>query len=257
MSARSESPVSSNPIELDFSKKISVVIPVLNDNHSLEALLSQLQDLRQQGHEIIVVDGGSNSESLDFLHSVVGNGSASLFDSLLESAPGRSSQMNLGAANASGRLLWFLHADSTITPALLQELSILVINSSLTQGRWGWFDVKLTGKASTFRIIERMMNWRARLTRIATGDQGLFVDKSLFIAAGNFPEIALMEDIALTKKLKKLRSPVRLKSLLLTSSRRWEKQGIWRTVLLMWSLRLAYTLGANPKTLARCYRQFR
>ena len=254
MNTRSKSHVSSKSVALDYSQKISVVIPVLNDNHLLAVLLKQLQYLRLQGHEIIVVDGGSNNECLS---SVVGSDYLSLIDFLLESSPGRARQMNLGAAKASGRLLWFLHADSNFSSDLLQELSLFAIDSSLTGQHWGWFDVQLTGKARTFRVIERMMNWRARLTRIATGDQGLFVDKSLFDAAGKFPEIALMEDIALTKKLKKLQSPVRLKSLLLTSSRRWEKQGIWRTVLLMWGLRLAYALGTSPEILARRYRHSR
>jgi rSAM/selenodomain-associated transferase 2 len=222
---------------------VSIIIPTLNEAGQIAATLQALQPVRAAGHEIIVVDGGSSDDTLALARP--------LADMLLPSLRGRSRQMNAGAAQARGDLLLFLHADTTLPqhalPAMLDGLS--------HSGRaWGRFDVRLSGRHALLRVIERMMNWRSRLTGIATGDQAMFVRRAVFQAVGNFPDIALMEDIALSRRLKRIGgAPLCLSTPVVTSSRRWEERGILRTMLLMWQLRLAYFLGASPARLARLY----
>ena len=159
--------------------------------------------------------------------------------------------MNAGARVATGHWLWFLHADTQVPDDALSA-----IERARREGRrWGRFDITLAGEAWPFRIIETMMNLRSRITGIATGDQGIFVDREWFEAVGRYPEIALMEDIALSRELRRRGRPVCLRTpRLTTSARRWERRGILRTVLMMWRLRLAYALGADPAVLARHYR---
>ena len=147
-------------------------------------------------------------------------------------------------------MLLFLHADSRLPPA---ADGLIVDGLNRARRTWGRFDVTLTGKHPLLRVVGAMMNLRSRLTGITTGDQGIFVTRSLFEAAGRYPEIALMEDIALTKTLKRFGKPLALRHPITTSGRRWEKHGVWRTILLMWRLRLQYWLGANPNELAKRY----
>jgi rSAM/selenodomain-associated transferase 2 len=157
--------------------------------------------------------------------------------------------MNAGAGEAQGDAFWFLHADTRVP-----ETAISALLQALDDGRrWGRFDVRLSGRQATLRLIGFLMNLRSRLSGICTGDQGIFVTREAFNNVGGFPGIALMEDIALTKALRARSRPACLKPALVTSSRRWERAGIWRTVLLMWRLRLAYTLGADPDGLAKRY----
>ncbi|MDX1604627.1 MAG: TIGR04283 family arsenosugar biosynthesis glycosyltransferase [Candidatus Competibacterales bacterium] len=220
---------------------LSVIIPVLNDSVPLARLLPELQPLRERDAEVIVVDGGGMDDELGSF--------AALTDQILRSARGRARQMNAGARIARGRVLWFLHADTRL-PADADWM----IRDALASGRdWGRFDVRLSGYHPALRVVETLMNLRSRLTGIATGDQGLFVTRAAFKAVGGYPEIALMEDIALSQRLKRLSRPICLRARLITSSRRWERDGILRTVLLMWRLRLAYRLGANPDRLAQRY----
>jgi len=222
--------------------KISIVIPVLNETALIVQTLSALQPWRLAGHELIVVDGGSDDATIALSEPVV--------DQIIRSSRGRSLQMNAGARVARGGVLLFLHADTS-----LPEGADRWIIDGLNRHRksWGRFDVQLSGRGFLLRITEWLMNWRSRLTGIATGDQGIFVERKLFEAVGGFPEIELMEDIALSKTLKKQGRPLCLRHRILTSSRRWEKGGVLRTILLMWSLRLAYFLGAHPRRLARFY----
>ncbi|VAW77119.1 hypothetical protein MNBD_GAMMA12-251 [hydrothermal vent metagenome] len=252
-------------------KKISVIIPLLNETKNLLALLYSLQILRSQGHEIIVVDGGSTDGSLQQLKALVEpnqklsatavtnvDDTGFLIDSLLESTPGRAIQMNLGATLATGDLLWFVHADSTLSTEVIKALMQLSVCHALAMkpriGLWGWFNIKLSGNLMSLKIIQGLMNFRSRMSSIATGDQAMFVDKNLFEQVGRFQEIPIMEDIALSQQLKKICRPVRLKNKLITSSRRWEKNGVWRTVFLMWRLRWEYALGKDPVILAQRYR---
>ena len=224
-------------------KQISVVVPALEEAGGIKATLECLVPLRARGHEVILADGGSRDGTVDIAGPLV--------DRAVISTPGRARQMNAGAALARGDVLWFLHADTLVPPEA--DDTILAV---LTGGcRWGRFDVRLSGRAAVFRIIERMMNLRSCLSGIATGDQGMFVERSLFEAAGGFPDQPLMEDIELSRRLKKMAGrPACLKPALTTSSRRWERDGVIATVLLMWRLRLGYFLGVPPARLhARYY----
>lgn len=223
-------------------KRISIIIPALNEAAQITAVLQALAPLRCRGHEVIVVDGGS-SDGTPAL-------AAPLADQVLYAAKGRALQMNVGAHAATGDVLWFLHAD-TVPPPDADE----TILAALAHGNrgWGHFNVRLSGAGILLRIVATLMNRRSRLFGIATGDQGLFVQRELFERAGGFPEIPLMEDIALSRMLKKHSRPACVAQELVTSSRRWEQRGTWRTILLMWRLRLAYFLGADPRQLAGQY----
>lgn len=220
-------------------RRISIIVPTLNEAHGIAATLTPLQTLRQAGHEVIVVDSGSTDDTV--AHA------APLADHLVTSPRGRACQMNAGAAAATGDVLLFLHAD-TMLP-LDASAHITTDNSHL----WGRFDVRLTGTHPLLRMVESMMNLRSRLTGIATGDQALFVERALFLEVGGFPEQPLMEDIALSRTLKRHGRPLCLRARVTTSSRRWEQNGVCSTILLMWRLRLAYFLGADPVRLARLY----
>ena len=221
---------------------ISIIIPVLNDAESLATLLEELSGSKAHDIEIIIADGGSRDHTRQIASQYT--------DKIVTSARGRARQMNAGALIANSDILWFLHADSRLSHNLLDNM---MQQSKLKMG-WGFFKIRLSGQQVLFRIIEFMMNQRSCITKIATGDQGIFIAKDLFFTVGGFPEIPLMEDIAMTKQLKKKQRPLCIKHLrLTTSSRRWEEQGILRTVLLMWRLRLAYFLGADPEQLAKRY----
>ena len=210
----------------------------------LSRQLASLQYLREAGHEIIVVDGGSDDGSSDI--------AAPYVDLLVHSEPGRARQMNKGALCATHDWLLFLHVDTQLPDNVLNKLHD-IFNKQTTQ--WGRFDVRLSGEHILYRLIAWFMNKRSRLTGIATGDQAMFVSKANFKKVGGFPDIPLMEDITLSRKLKKIAAPVCLSDCVITSSRRWQKNGIVRTVLFMWSLRLRYFLGVSPATLARQYYQ--
>jgi len=223
--------------------KLSIIMPVLNEANIMVDSLIALQPFRASGHELIVVDGGSIDASVPL--------SRVLSDQVILAPRGRSKQMNAGAYASSGEILLFLHAD-TFLPERADQW---IVTGMKYHGRkWGYFDVRLSGNHLLFRCVERLINLRSRLSGIATGDQGIFVCRKLFEAVGGFPDIELMEDIALSKRLKRHGPPLCLRQPVLTSSRRWEKRGILRTVLLMWFLRLAYFMKANPKHLAQLYR---
>jgi len=222
--------------------KLSIIMPVLNEALGIAQTLIALQPLREAGHEVIVVDGGSHDDTIIF--------SKPYADKIIQGPRGRSRQMNAGAKLASGEILLFLHAD-TLLPNHADQLIIKGMNR--TGKKWGRFDVKLSGKHPLLRIIEFLMNWRSRLSHIATGDQAIFIEHELFDKIGGFPKIDLMEDIALCKILKRYDRPLCLWQCVTTSSRRWEEKGLLRTILLMWFLRLAYFFKVNPNQLARLY----
>lgn len=232
--------------------RLSIVIPTLNEASCIGALLDDLAPLRDTANEIILVDAGSSDATRRIAEPRV--------DHLIETPAGRARQMNAGAALAGGTWLWFLHADSRVSTAVIDALGDVTGSGadgsrSIGQRSWGRFDVRLSGRDWRLRVIETFMNLRSRLSGIATGDQGIFVHRSAFVAVGGFPEIPLMEDIALSKRLRAVARPQCIgKARLQTSSRRWEDRGIGRTVLLMWRLRLAFALGAPAETLHRRYR---
>lgn len=220
-----------------MNKRISIIIPVLNEAAEIEARLQALQAVRPFA-EIWVVDGGSQDDTYQRALPLV--------DGVLRSAPGRAIQMNTGARAAQGEQLLFLHCDTTL-PEVQQWYS------SVLQADWGRFDVTIAGNHVAFPVISTLMNVRSRLTGIATGDQAMFVRRSLFWEASGFPEQPLMEDIALSARLKTYAKPRCLPVCVTTSGRRWLKQGVFKTILLMWGLRLAYWLGVPPERLAHYY----
>jgi len=224
-----------------MQKKIAIIIPTLNEAEGLPTTLVSLQPLRQHGVELIVVDGGSVDTTLEAVQGLV--------DQWGVAKPGRANQMNQGAALATADLLVFLHADTQLPGDAYQLLNGIPSDSVY----WGRFNVRLDAPQWAFRLIERMMNLRSCLTGMVTGDQVMFVSKALFERVQGFPSIALMEDIAISKRLKKYAKPICLKSTVLTSSRRWQQHGILRTVLLMWRCRLAYFFNADPAALAKKY----
>lgn len=223
--------------------KFSIIMPVLNEAAVIVHGLDVLQPLREAGHEVIVVDGGSTDATVNLARPLADN-------VLVSTRSGRAYQMNKGARNASGDVLLFLHADGQLPAEAVQRVADAL--TARARG-WGRFDLRLSGGAATLRVVEFMINLRSRLSGIATGDQAMFVRKPLFEAVGGFPAIALMEDVALSKRLKRVHRPICLKARVLASSRRWERDGIWRTVFLMWHLRLAYFFGADPQRLVRRY----
>ena len=220
--------------------KLSIIIPVLNERVQLGRLLQSLQGARRKGHELLVVDGGSDDGSREAFEG--------LADEFIRCPPGRSLQMNAGADHASGNILLFLHVDS-----VLPENFDHLISNALLRKPWGRFDVALSGSGMGFKIISWFINWRSHLTAVCTGDQGLFVYRDVFFRLGRFAEIPLMEDIEFTKKARRLSRPYRIRQALITSSRRWESQGTLRTVVFMWWLRLQYFSGVSPDKLARHY----
>jgi rSAM/selenodomain-associated transferase 2 len=224
---------------------LSIIVPCLNEADSIAATLIALAPLRARGAEVIVVDGGSQD-------ATVARASPHA-DAVISSPRGRASQMNAGAVRARGEILLFLHADT-----LLPESADALIVDGLNRSRRGWgrFDVAISGRNPLLRVVAALMNLRSRLTGIATGDQAIFVTRSLFTAAGAYPEIPLMEDVALSRQLKRFAPPLCLRHRLTTSGRRWEKHGVLRTILLMWRLRLAYWLGADPRKLAVRYDRY-
>ena len=219
------------------SNKVSIIIPCLNEENSIHATLLALQSLRHRGHEVILGDAGSTDNTSDI--------ASTLCDKIIPCGKGRALQMNTAAEFASGDILCFLHAD-TIAPENLDSLIIDALANN--KNVWGRFNIKLSGKHWSFRLIESLINIRSCITGIASGDQGIFISRRVFNKLHGFKLIPLMEDIELSQRLKNKSRPVCVsKSQLITSSRRWEKHGIARTVILMWSLRIKYFLG-NPTT---------
>jgi rSAM/selenodomain-associated transferase 2 len=221
--------------------RLSIILPALNEAATIAHALHPLQCWRQHGLEIIVVDGGSNDATTAV--------AAPLADRVIVAARGRAAQMNAGAALARAELLLFLHADTQLPLQAFYS----VISAAEMGAVWGRFDVRIAGQLRGLVMVAFMMNWRSCITGIATGDQAMFVRKQLFEAVGGFPPIPLMEDIALSKTLRALAPPVCLRETVTTSGRRWEKHGLWRTIFLMWALRLRYALGTDPAKLAKRY----
>lgn len=219
---------------------LSIIMPALDEAAGIEAALRALAPLRQRGVEVIVVDGGSHDRTADLARP--------LADRVMQAPPGRAGQMNAGAALARGDVLLFLHADTQLP----ENADRLVLDGlTRTDRTWGRFDVHFDGGG--LALIAFMMNWRSRLSGIATGDQAMFLTRAAFDAAGGFPPIALMEDVVLSARLKRTGRPLCLRERVTTSARRWRRHGALRTMLLMWTLRLAYFFGADPVRLAQAY----
>lgn len=221
---------------------VAIVVPMRNEIAIVPDLIEHLQHWRVRGCEVLVVDGGSTDGSADAVRRAG-------FE-VVESLPGRALQMNTGAASAVADVVLFLHADTR-----LPDDADRMVAAAVGCGRlWGRFDVHILGKPVMLRLVSTLMNLRSRWTGIATGDQAMFVRRETFLALGGFPQQPLMEDIELSRRLRALSPPACIATKAQTSGRRWEVKGVWRTIVLMWSLRLAYWLGAPAERLARDYR---
>jgi len=216
-------------------------MPVLEEQAQVAQALEALADARAAGAEVIVVDGGSRDATRTLAEPRA--------DRVIESARGRARQMNAGAALARAPILLFLHADTRLPPNAIG----LVVDGVGPGAAWGRFDVRIEGRDPLLRLVAACMNLRSRLSGIATGDQAIFVRRDAFERAGGFPDIPLMEDVALSRALRRRSPPLCLRERVATSGRRWERGGTLRTVVLMWRLRLAFALGADPGSLARRY----
>jgi rSAM/selenodomain-associated transferase 2 len=219
---------------------ISVIVPVLNEEKSIAATLQALLPLAP--YETIVVDGGSKDRTRKI--------AAELGVTLISSEPGRGRQMNRGAGEASGDVLLFLHADTRLPPSAFHDITDALNDPRCLGGR---FDVELEGRHWLLPIVARMISYRSRVTKVGTGDQAIFVRREVFKKIGGFPDIPLMEDIALCRTLKRLGEIACLRSRVVTSARRWEVDGIWRTIFTMWMLKLLYLAGVSPSRLKQFY----
>jgi rSAM/selenodomain-associated transferase 2 len=223
--------------------RMTVVMPTLNEAPHIVANLQALRTARQRGVEVITADGGSTDRT-----EVLARPWA---DAVITSPRGRARQMNQGAARARGDTLLFLHADTRLPSDAFDAIDAALRDPRVS---WGRFDVLIAGEAPMLKVVAAMMNLRSRATGIATGDQALFVRREVFQRIGGFPEQPLMEDIEISKRLRKLGRPACLRQRVTTSGRRWERNGVWRTIVLMWCLRGLYWIGMPAERLARMYR---
>ena len=222
--------------------KISIIIPALNEAGRIGATLESLQRYQDQGHEVIVIDGGSDDDTRAIAER--------LADRVLQAETGRAAQMNHGIEAAQGDVMLFLHADTRLPADSIERIIDVVEDGCF----WGRFNVRLSGDRFVYRIIERMMNLRSCITGVATGDQAIFVSRESVEIIGGYPGLPLMEDIVFSKRLRSLGWPACIRSKVVTSSRRWEDKGVLRTMLLMWRLRLLFFIGIPVDNLARQYR---
>jgi rSAM/selenodomain-associated transferase 2 len=220
--------------------RISVIIPTLNEEKSIARTVAALRSLKID--ELLIVDGGSTDRTIEICNGLEAD--------VLSSTRGRSAQMNLGAKQATGDVLLFLHADTRLPPSALDDIRAAMDDRRCPGGR---FDVKLDGDHWMLKVIGAMISLRSRVTKIATGDQAIFVRRDVFEAIGGYPEIPLMEDVAFSRALRRMGRVACLHSRVITSARRWEAEGVWRTILKMWTLKSLYLLGVSPFRLKRYY----
>lgn len=220
---------------------LSIIVPTLNEADNIVAALSPLAALRAHGAEVIVVDGGSTDDTRAR--------ATPLADRVISAPRGRARQMNAGAAAAHGDALLFLHADSRLPEGADRDIA----RGLASRAVWGRFDVAIAGRHFMLPVVAWFMNRRSRLTGIATGDQGIFATRAAFDAVGGFPDQPLMEDVEICMRLRRLSAPACLAARIVTSGRRWESHGVWRTIALMWRLRFAYWRGVAPADIHRAY----
>ncbi len=220
--------------------RISVIIPALNEEKAIAATLRASRLL--QPDELIVVDGGSTDRTREIC--------ASLEQSVISSAPGRALQMNCGANSATGDVLLFLHADTRLPSTAFADICAVLNDPGVVGGR---FDIELDGDHWMLKVIGRMISYRSRVSKVGTGDQAIFVRRAVFARVGGYPDIPLMEDIAFCRTLKRIGRVACLRSRVVTSARRWDADGVWRTMFKMWTLKMLYLLGISPMRLKRYY----
>jgi rSAM/selenodomain-associated transferase 2 len=224
--------------------RLSIIIPVLEEAAIIAGTLRALTPLRVRGAEVIVVDGGSSDGTVALARP--------LADRVIVGPRNRGAAMNAGAALGRGSVFVFLHADTTL-PDDADRLVAAALSRRAAGCAWGRFDLRIAGRHPLLALVARMINWRSRLTGIATGDQAIFVAREAFRSVHGFADLPLMEDIALSRKLKRRSRPICIAAPAVTSGRRWDHHGLWHTIVLMWRLRLAYYFGAEPAQLALAY----
>ena len=238
---------------------VSIIIPILNEADNLAHLFTNINSLNPMPQQVIVVDGGSNDDSIRivrrFINKVMADNYCKIDWQMTESKAGRALQMNTGAALATGEVLLFLHADTQLPMNAIETIS-----EAMKRAEWGRFDVRIDSRQPTLRLVSQMINWRSKLSGIATGDQAIFISQSLFEQIGGYPNQALMEDVELCKQLKSkqlkgIAKPACLKSKVITSARRWQQHGTWRTIILMWHLRFDYWRGVSADHIRQRYYQ--
>jgi rSAM/selenodomain-associated transferase 2 len=220
--------------------KISVIVPVLNEEVTIAATLGALAALAP--YEVILVDGGSVDRTRDI--------AARSGAQVLSAERGRARQMNRGAARASGEVLLFLHADTRLPDSAFSDIAAALNDPRCLGGR---FDVELEGSHRMLKLVAALINYRSRVTKVGTGDQAIFLRREIFLRMGGYPDIPLMEDIALCRALKRMGAVACLRSRVVTSARRWENDGVWRTIVRMWTLKLLYLAGVSPARLKQFY----
>jgi rSAM/selenodomain-associated transferase 2 len=227
--------------------RLAIVIPVLDEASVIAVSLQALQEMRARGVRVIVVDGGSRDDTCVQAQSLV--------DDVITAPRGRARQMNAGAAHVgdAADVLLFLHADTRLP----EEADRLVAAVIARGARWGRFDVRISGQSRWLGVVAFLMNWRSQWSGICTGDQALFAERALFETLGGYGDLPLMEDIDFSRRARSIAWPGALQPAAITSGRRWEQRGVWRTVLKMWSLRWRYYRGVDPAILARDYREVR
>jgi rSAM/selenodomain-associated transferase 2 len=227
-----------------MSPKLSVIVMCLNEGAAIAKSVAPLAAWRQRGVEVILVDGTSHDDTIQQ--------AAPFVDRTAVLPPCRAQQLNAGATLAQAPLLLFLHAD-TIVPVDADLLIQAGLAQAISPMAWGRFDVRIDGRSAWLCVIAFMMNWRSRLTGIATGDQAIFMTRAAFDAVGGFADQPLMEDIEICKQLRRLTRPICLSQKVTTAGRRWETRGVWRTIRLMWSIRWRYWRGESAQSLAKDY----
>lgn len=224
--------------------RLTIIIPVLNEAKALPHLLGHLASICGRDAEVIVVDGGSDDGSQQT--------ASRAGVQAIRAERGRARQMNAGATIAQGDIFLFLHADTSLPPSAEQTIKTAIRRGG--EHAWGRFDVRIEGQSFMLRVVASLMSWRSRLSGIATGDQAMFMTRRAFETVGGFPDQPLMEDIELSKRLRALSWPICLKDRVVTSGRRWEAHGVWKTIWLMWRLRWLYWRGVPAAELSGLYR---
>jgi rSAM/selenodomain-associated transferase 2 len=229
------------------SSGLAIVMPVLDEAARIDSALDTLQGLRARGVRLIVVDGSSGDDTAQRARRWA--------DEVIVTPRARAAQMNAGAARvgATADVLLFLHADTRLPADAADRIAAARAGGA----RWGRFDVRIDGRSRWLGVVARLMNLRSRLTGICTGDQAIFVERGLFERLGGFADLPLMEDIEFSRRARQVAWPTTIAAPATTSGRRWEQRGVWRTILLMWSLRWRYYRGEDPAMLARHYQSVR
>ena len=235
---------------------VSIIIPILNEADNLPLLFENISIINPAPQQIILVDGGSTDGSIAVAKALINDfftiKKSDIKWQVIKSTAGRAIQMNAGATQATGDILLFLHADTQLPVTATSDLS-LAMQKADNNYKWGRFDVRLDSRSPMLWLVAAMMNGRSRLTGIATGDQAIFIKSDLFKQIGGYPQQPLMEDIELCKNLKGIAKPACLSSKVITSARRWQQHGTWRTIILMWHLRYDYWRGVSAESIKQRY----